>query len=106
MPYKKFVVKEWMERLRDEDICREYPAAVIDGSYVDTLGDRFEASVVVQRAEILTQLMKQARYTEQKLHGLRIKGPGEDEKNCVPYKTPKVREKNNDKTKTDDESIK
>jgi len=58
LPYKKFDLKEWADRIKDEDVCREYPAAVIDGSFVQTLGDRFEASMVVQRAEILVEIMK------------------------------------------------
>ncbi|KAF0722634.1 Uncharacterized protein FWK35_00025657 [Aphis craccivora] len=54
MSYKKFLISEWMERLRH--IYRESPSAVIDMTYVETLGDRLEASVVSQRDEILMEI--------------------------------------------------
>jgi len=54
-PYAKFNCEDWLTKIRESDVCREYPSAKIDPYYVKQLGERFDFAVLQRRSEILLQ---------------------------------------------------
>lgn len=61
-PYHKFNPDDWLAKIKESVVYREYPSASIDLYYVDQLGERFDFSVLQQRAEILLREVAAAGY--------------------------------------------
>jgi len=52
------------EKILDHDIFAQYPSAVVDLFYVSKLRDRYDGSLIDERAQILKEVMTQGGYTK------------------------------------------